>query len=63
MGNFALYLTLFFLCIHTIHTNSRTQLKDETMQFSAITIYLKKLREKYLKKTNEQKREQLNKFK
>ena len=40
-----------------------TQLKDETMQFSAITIYLKKLREKYNKKQAEQKRELTNKFK
>ncbi len=33
------------------------------MQFSAITIYLKKLREKYIKKAKEQKRELTNKFK
>jgi hypothetical protein len=33
------------------------------MQFSAITIYLKKLREKYNKKAKEQKRELTNKFK
>ena len=33
------------------------------MQLKAITIYFKKLKEKYNKKANEQKREQLNKFK